>query len=75
VILQELSLKVQMEKNYVNRNAKQARELKDSNEKILALERTLQVHHTLSSYQFPYQCLKLKQAHFNSNKSIQLRSS
>ena len=42
--MQELSLKVQMEKNYVNRNAKQARELKDSNEKILALERTLQVH-------------------------------
>lgn len=35
---------MQMEKNYVNRNAKQARELKDSNEKILALERTLQVH-------------------------------
>ena len=41
---QELSLKVQMEKNYVNRNAKQARELKESQEKIVALERTLQVH-------------------------------
>lgn len=44
--MQELSLKVQMEKNYVNRNAKQARELKDSNEKIHALERTLQVRIT-----------------------------
>lgn len=42
--VQELSLKVQMEKNYVNRNAKQARELKESQEKIVALERTLQVY-------------------------------
>lgn len=46
--VQEMSLKIQMEKNYVNRNAKQARELKDSNEKILALERTLQVRTTHS---------------------------
>ena len=66
--VQELSLKVQMEKNYVNRNAKQARELKDSNEKILALERTLQVpivpsspprsgHQCFSTFFSPYTIL------------------
>jgi hypothetical protein len=40
--VQELSLKVQMEQNYVSRNAQQARSIKEGSEKILALERTLQ---------------------------------
>lgn len=40
--LQELELKVQMEKEFAHRGAKQVRAIKDSDEKVVALERTLQ---------------------------------
>lgn len=40
--LQELELKIQMEKEFAHRGAKQVRAIKDSDEKVVALERTLQ---------------------------------
>jgi hypothetical protein len=40
--LQELSIKVQLEERYVVRNAKQSRENKEANNKLIALEQTLQ---------------------------------
>lgn len=40
--MQELELKVQMEKEFANRGAKQTRAIKASDEKVVALERTLQ---------------------------------
>ena len=40
--LQELDMKVQMEKGFVMRSAKQTRDIKDANSKLLALEKTLQ---------------------------------
>jgi ribosomal protein S17E len=40
--VQELDVKVQMEQGYVTRNAKQARDMRESTSKLLALEKTLQ---------------------------------
>jgi hypothetical protein len=41
-MLQELETKIQMEQGYVSRNAKQSRDIRQANEKLLALERTMQ---------------------------------
>lgn len=40
--MQELELKLQMEKEFAERGAKQVRAIRDSDEKVVALERTLQ---------------------------------
>ena len=40
--VQELQLKLGLEQGYIQRNAKQARAITESNEKLFALEKTLQ---------------------------------
>lgn len=42
IYAQELDMKVQLEKGFVVRSAKQTREIKDASNKVLALEKTLQ---------------------------------
>lgn len=41
-LVQEVETKVQMEQGFVSRNAKQSRDIRQANEKLLALERTMQ---------------------------------